>query len=52
MSVKSAIAAGFTPYITSDLILSVIIAYSAVRVIPVIRRTVLAENQMLEDKAE
>lgn len=38
MSVKAAITAGFTPFITSDLILSVIIAYSAVHVIPVLRR--------------
>ncbi|WP_099190721.1 biotin transporter BioY [Tepidibacter mesophilus] len=45
MSIKSAIAVGFAPYIISDLILSIIIAYSAVRIIPVIRRTGLIENQ-------
>lgn len=52
MTVKSAIAVGFAPYIISDLILSAIIAYSAVRVIPVLRRTVFIENQKLEDQAE
>lgn len=44
MSVKAAIAAGFTPYIVSDLILSVIIAYSAVHVIPVLRRAGIIGN--------
>lgn len=45
MSVKAAIAAGFTPYIIPDLILSIIIAYTAVHVIPVIRRAVIVENK-------
>ena len=52
MTVKSAIAVGFAPYIVSDLILSVIIAYSAVRVIPILRKTTLIENQILKDQAE
>lgn len=52
MTVKAAIAAGFTPYIISDLILSVIIAYSAVRVIPALRRTTSIENQTLKNKTE
>ena len=38
MSIKSAIAAGFTPYITSDLILSVLVAVTSLYVIPAIRK--------------
>ncbi|WFD11069.1 biotin transporter BioY [Tepidibacter hydrothermalis] len=52
MTVKSAILVGFVPYIVSDLILSVIIAYSAVRVIPILRKTNLTENQILKNQAE
>ncbi|MCY6484700.1 biotin transporter BioY [Clostridium aestuarii] len=39
MSVKGAIAAGFIPYITSDLILSVLVALTAVAVVPVLKKS-------------
>ncbi|SHJ48771.1 biotin transporter BioY [Tepidibacter formicigenes] len=38
MSIRSAIAAGFTPYITSDLILSVLVSVTSLYVIPAIRK--------------
>ncbi|KDR96143.1 biotin transport system substrate-specific component [Peptoclostridium litorale DSM 5388] len=38
MSVNAAIAAGFLPYITSDLILSAFVAATAVYVVPALRR--------------
>lgn len=38
MSVSKAIAVGFLPYITVDLILSVIIAATAVRILPILRK--------------
>lgn len=39
MSLQAAIAAGFLPYITSDLILSVIIALTAIRIIPILKKS-------------
>ncbi len=38
MSIGKAIAVGFTPYITSDFILSVLVAVTSLYVIPVIRK--------------
>lgn len=38
MSISGAIAAGFTPYILSDLILSGVVAFTATMVIPALRR--------------
>ncbi len=38
MAVSKAIAVGFLPYVTADLIMSVIIAVSAVRVIPILQK--------------
>jgi biotin transport system substrate-specific component len=38
MAVSKALAIGFLPYITADLIMSVIIAITAVRVIPILRK--------------
>ncbi|MTI67881.1 MAG: biotin transporter BioY [Firmicutes bacterium] len=46
MSVKAAILAGFTPYITSDLILSIIIAYTSVYIIPTLRKTGLNKGYL------
>jgi len=37
MTISKAIAVGFLPYITADLILSVIVAVTAVRVVPILR---------------
>lgn len=42
MAVLKAIAVGFTPYIIPDVILSVIIAYTGTRILPVLRRMGLA----------
>jgi len=39
MTFAQSIAAGFTPYIIPDTILSIIIAYTALRVIPVLRKS-------------
>lgn len=39
MTVKGAIAAGFLPYITSDFILSILVALTAVQVIPALRKS-------------
>ena len=39
MSMQGALAAGFLPYITADLILSVLIAVTSLKVVPVLRRT-------------
>jgi biotin transport system substrate-specific component len=38
MGIIKAIAVGFTPYILPDIILSIIIAYTATRIIPILRR--------------
>lgn len=38
MTVSTAIAVGFTPYITADLILSVLVALTALRVVPILQR--------------
>ncbi|MCE5287176.1 MAG: biotin transporter BioY [Pelosinus sp.] len=38
MAIMQAIAVGFTPYILPDIILSIIIAYTATRIIPILRR--------------
>ena len=39
MSMQGALAAGFLPYITADLILSVLIAVTSIKVMPVLRRS-------------
>jgi biotin transport system substrate-specific component len=39
MTLQAAIAAGFLPYITPDLILSVLIALTAVRIIPILKKS-------------
>ncbi|GMB01173.1 biotin transporter BioY [Pelosinus sp. IPA-1] len=39
MTLQAAIGAGFLPYITSDLILSVIISLTAVRIIPILKKS-------------
>jgi biotin transport system substrate-specific component len=39
MTLQTAIAAGFLPYITSDLILSVLISLTAVRIIPTLKKS-------------
>ena len=38
MGLSKAIAVGFTPYIVPDLILSVVIAFTATKIIPIIRK--------------
>jgi biotin transport system substrate-specific component len=39
MTLQSALAAGFLPYITSDLILSILISLTAVRIIPILKKS-------------
>ncbi|MDF2633873.1 MAG: BioY protein [Pelosinus sp.] len=39
MTLPAAIAAGFLPYITPDLILSILIALTAIRIIPILKRS-------------
>lgn len=39
MSLQGAVAAGFLPYITADLILSVLVALTVVRVVPILQRS-------------
>ena len=43
MSMQGALAAGFLPYITADFILSVLIAVTSIKVMPVLRRTGLVQ---------
>jgi len=38
MALSKAIAVGFLPYVVSDVIMSVIIAHTAVRILPILRR--------------
>ena len=39
MSMQGAVAAGFLPYITADLILSFLVAVTSLKVVPILRRT-------------
>jgi biotin transport system substrate-specific component len=39
MSISMAIAAGFIPYITADLILSVLISLTAIRILPILKKS-------------
>lgn len=41
MTIGSAITIGFLPYITSDLILSILVALTAVRVVPILKKMVI-----------
>lgn len=43
MPFSAAVAAGFTPYIAADLILSVLVALTALRIIPILRRAGLID---------
>ena len=38
MAISTAITVGFVPYITADLILSILIALTAVRIVPILKR--------------
>lgn len=39
MTISTAIAAGFLPYITSDLILTVLISLTAIRILPILKKS-------------
>jgi|GEM_PF-3300850 len=41
MTVSTAIAVGVVPYITTDLILSILVALTAVRVVPILEKMVI-----------
>lgn len=43
MPISKAIAVGFLPYVISDVIMSVIIAYTAMRVLPILRQSGLVQ---------
>lgn len=47
MPFSAAIAAGFTPFIVQDVIMSVVIAITAVRIVPILRRAGLIDRAEL-----
>jgi len=48
MPFSAAIAAGFTPFIVPDLILSIVVALTALKVVPILRRSGLIEVPVTE----